>query len=215
MKNGNLKTGAYKKLKNMILLSELQQGEKIFESDIAKSLGISRTPVREALITLEQENLVENKDRLGFVVRRLKYDEVKSYYEIREIMEQYAVPLIIANITDEDLVALEDNIALSERLYAEEDNRNFYLRCSEFHDLLSKTTRCDIFNRVMSSLNDISIFLRAIASKDVEGAEESILGHKEIVEVLKTKNAKKLSKALIKHLRDSKTKNEAFVKLIT
>lgn len=212
--NKNLKAGAYEKLKNMILLGELQQGEKIFELDIAKSMGISRTPVREALITLEKENLVENKDRLGFVVRRLKYSEVKRYYELREIMEQYAVPLIIANITDEDLEKLQDNITQSERLYAEGDNRNFIIRCSEFHDLLSETTRCDIFNRVMSSLNDISIFLRVIASKDMGGAEKSIIGHKAIVEVLKTKSTEKLRKALVKHLVDSKTKNEALVKLI-
>lgn len=210
----NLKKGAYEKLKNMILLGELQQGEKIFELDIAKSMGISRTPVREALITLERENLVENKDRLGFVVRRMKYEEVKSYYELREIMEQYAVPLIIANVTDEDLAVLQDNITQSEKFYEEGDNRNFIIRCSEFHDLLTKITKSDIFNRVMSSLNDISIFLRVIASKDVEGAEKSIQGHKEILEVLKTKNTENLRKALVKHLVDSKTKNEALVRLM-
>lgn len=215
MKDKKFKTIAYDKIKNMILLSELQQGEKIFESDIAKGLEISRTPVREALLSLEQERLVENKDRQGFLVRRLNYNEIKDYYELREVMELYAVPLIIANITDEDMALLQDNITHAEHYYAENNTRDFILRSSEFHDLLSKTTRSEIYNRVISSLNDISIFLRAIASKNPVGAAESISGHREILEVLIEKNTDKLRKVLVAHLRDSKNRNQAFIDMIS
>ncbi len=213
-KGDSLKIKAYKKIKNMILLRDLVQGEKIFEKDLAETMQMSRTPVREALLILEQENLVENQNRLGFVVRRLQSDEVTDYYNMREVLDAYAAPLIAANITDDEIQALENNVAEATAYSDSDDHRNLVLYDTHFHELLYKAAHSKNFFRAMSSLNDIACLLRATASRKPDGMQEALTGHKKIVDTLKTRDAGKLKEIMIDHLRGAAKRNEAYLELL-
>ena len=206
---------AYKEIKKLILLRDLQQGEKVYENDLAETLEISRTPIREALLVLEKEKLVENKGRLGFFVRRVKADEISDYFNVRQILEQYAVEMIIENITDEELEILEKNVEESEKCFATGDFRNFVLINSQFHELLSKAAHSAIIYRTISSLDDISILLRSMASKKQDGMEESLKDHKLIVSTIRRKDAGRLKQVLTDHIEGSKKRNMAFIELIS
>lgn len=213
-KGDSLKIKAYREIKNMILLRELVQGEKIFEKDLAETMQVSRTPVREALLILEQENLVENQNRLGFIVRRLQADEVADYYSMREALEIYAVPLIIANITENEIEALENNVTKALVYLDSGDHRNLVLYDSHFHEMLYKAAHSKNFFRAISSMDDIACLLRASASRKIAGMEEALSGHKAIVGCLRTRDAGGLKKILIDHLRGAAKRNEAFLELL-
>ena len=81
----NLRIKAYNEIKDRILMFDLKPGEKIFEKDLVESLKISRTPVREALLMLERDRLVEWDNRLGFMVRRMQAQEIDVFFHIREL----------------------------------------------------------------------------------------------------------------------------------
>ena len=213
-KGDSLKVKAYKEIKNMILLRDLSQGEKIFEKDLSETLQMSRTPVREALLSLEQENLVENQNRLGFIVRRLKKAEIEDYYNIREALELFIVPMIIANITDEEIAALESNLANASDFFTSGDIRNLVLCDNQFHELFYKTAHSETFYRAISSLNDMSILLRSIALRNPSGMKEALSGHKMIVNTLRNRDAGRLKKTLTNHLRGASKRNEVFLELI-
>ena len=150
----NLRLKAYEAIKGNIIFLDLKPGEKIFEAEIAKKLKISRTPVREALVMLENEKLVKCDSSLGYIVRRHTIKEIGEYFAIREALELFAVPLIIERITASEIKALKNNIKESEKYVGNNDLRNI-IRCeTEFHSIQYKATKSDIFFDTISGLID-------------------------------------------------------------
>ena len=197
-KGTNLKVKAYNQLKKMILLRELKQGEKIFEKDLAEKLGISRTPVREALLILEQEQFVENQDRLGFIVRRPTSKEIEDYFSV-------------ANISSEEIDAIESNLASSESYYNSGDAENFILSNGLFQELLFKATHSTLYYRMISNLSDITTLLRAMTQRNQDAMLQSLEGHKEIVRVLKTGDAEAFKKSLEAHLKEFRNEMARYI----
>jgi DNA-binding GntR family transcriptional regulator len=209
----SLKSIAHLKIKAMILQRDILWGEKIFENELAQNLGMSRTPVREALLTLENENLIEKRDRLGFMVRRPKPDEIKDYFNIRVLLEKFAAPLIIANITEKERKALEKNISQAQAYLTRNDTKNFVLSNSHFHEMLASASKSDIYCRLMSSLNDISILLRAMSLRNTASMQSSLEGHKEIITVIQSGDAEALSKSFYKHMQGIQEEIDRYVLL--
>ncbi len=213
-KNKNLKTFVYGEIKKMILFRDLKQGEKVFEKNMSEILEIGRTPVREALLVLEKEGLLENRPGLGLIVRVLNKEEIVDYYNVRQLLEQYAAPLIIENITDDEIQALEQNVAAVETLFQKEDYRELVLQSSRFHNLLAQCAHAPILYKSISSLDDIATLLRAMASKLTDGMLKSMDGHQQILEAIKNKDADALKENFIDHLNESKRRNLSIFELI-
>lgn len=106
---------AMRVLKENILHLELEPGSKVSENELAAQLGLSRTPVREALMALAKVRLVEVYPQKGSEVSRIDYDLVEESCFMRRILECAVVELASQMITPEQKVELEDNIALQER----------------------------------------------------------------------------------------------------
>ena len=184
----NLRIKAYEAIKNKIVHFALRPGDKVFENDIAKSLKMSRTPVREALLMLEKEGLVICDPRIGYMVNKLTVNEIEEYLSLRETLELFAAPMILDRITASDIEALKDNIdkALS---YAEEQDFQKISNCeSKFHEILYRATKSSIFFHTISSLIDRFSWLRAISLRAPGGVEDSIAGHRKIIKALEDKD---------------------------
>jgi DNA-binding GntR family transcriptional regulator len=195
-----LRFEAYKEIKRRILFLDLRPGEKIFESEIAESLKASATPVREALLMLEGERLVEAHPRLGFVVKKLAIKEVDEYFAIRKVLELFAVPLILEHITDSEIRALRDNIKKAEKCTGKNDLRDIIRYETEFHEILYKATRSDVFFRTISGLVDKFQLIRAIAMMASGGPDESVEHHKKILAAIEEKDARALQSMIKQHL---------------
>jgi DNA-binding GntR family transcriptional regulator len=101
MKKKNLKEHVFDELKNRILFARLSPGVKISDNEVARELGISRTPVREALVRLAGHGLVEELPNRGFKVRVLSIREIEDLYIMREALEVLAVRLAVPNMDSE------------------------------------------------------------------------------------------------------------------
>ena len=131
----NLDQKAYQILKAMIIDRQLLPGDKIPQEKLAEDLGISRTPLVNALKLLEQDKLVQSIPRRGFFVRHFDKLEMISIFELREVLEGLAARRAAQNITDKEIVHLKGFFrqfdGLKEitdiRAYAREDRRLPYV----------------------------------------------------------------------------------------
>lgn len=114
---------AYAHIRKRLLLGHFPAGTRLSEVDLAKQIGISRTPVREALNQLSTEGLLEQVPRFGAFIPELSRDDVQELYELREMLEGYAAERAAARITTEQLAELQ-------RLCDQ-----FHQMCGELRDL--------------------------------------------------------------------------------
>lgn len=187
MKN-NLRYHAYQEIKKKIIYFDIKPGQKINESDIAKSLHVSRTPVREALLMLESEKLVICKGKEGFIVRKLSPQSSDDYYRIRDLIEKFAAPLIFKNITQEEIKALTANVEKAQKAIDQKDMKNIVFYETQFHQILYKSTRSEVVIEILSLLSDKFHWLRSISLHAPDGVQNSLNGHIAILEAIKKKD---------------------------
>jgi GntR family transcriptional regulator, rspAB operon transcriptional repressor len=102
----NLSARVYNQIKNLILCNEIMPGQKLHHQQLSERLGVSRTPVREALTRLVQEGYVSFLPNRGFTCKEIRMQEAEELYELREALEAFAVEKAIANLTDTALARL-------------------------------------------------------------------------------------------------------------
>jgi DNA-binding GntR family transcriptional regulator len=102
----NLSARVYNEIKNLILCNEILPGQKLHHQQLSERLGVSRTPVREALTRLVQEGYVSFLPNRGFTCKEIRLQEAEELYELREALEAFAVEKAIANLSDAALRAL-------------------------------------------------------------------------------------------------------------
>jgi DNA-binding GntR family transcriptional regulator len=106
MKDSNLKTRAYSHIRQKMVRGSLVSGNRISEIELAGELGISRTPVREAIRQLESEGFVRQVPRFGTFIRRLSVEDFERMWELRELLESYAAEHAALRISDSGLKKL-------------------------------------------------------------------------------------------------------------
>ena len=106
----NLSTRVYNQIKHLILCNEIMPGQKLYHQQLSERLGVSRTPVREALTRLVQEGYVSFLPKRGFTCKEIRLQEAEELYELREALEAFAVEKAIENLTDEAVDQLRSKI---------------------------------------------------------------------------------------------------------
>ncbi|OPY71862.1 MAG: putative HTH-type transcriptional regulator YdfH [Syntrophorhabdus sp. PtaU1.Bin058] len=199
-----LRHQAYKAIKDKIIFLQVKPGESLFDFELAKELGIGRTPVREALLMLENEKLVECKNKLGYIVRKLSREEAYDYFAIRQVIEDFAIPLIVEGLTDNIIAELEQNIEKVEGYIEKNDFYNVIRYETEFHEILYRTTNSKVFIEVISGLVDKFQWLRAIALSAPDGVQQSLNEHKKILAAYKAKDIAEIKTLTEMHIRDAR-----------
>jgi DNA-binding GntR family transcriptional regulator len=108
----NLSTRVYNQIKNLILCNEIMPGQKLHHQQLSERLGVSRTPVREALTRLVQEGYVAFVPNRGFTCKEIRMQEAEELYELREALEAFAVEKAIENLTETALDQLREKMDL-------------------------------------------------------------------------------------------------------
>jgi DNA-binding GntR family transcriptional regulator len=161
---------AHSRLREMIFSGALQAGQPLRQEEIARQLGLSRLPVREALNRLATEGLVELKPRRGFFVVSLKRDEIEDIFDMRAMLEARAGQLATERTTTDDADAVD---RLVEALHtAIENNVSFehYARLNEqFHERLYQSCNRKHLRRQIGMLRDaVAPLIRILASETGE-----------------------------------------------
>jgi DNA-binding GntR family transcriptional regulator len=161
---------AHEQLRAMILVGTLRSGQKLRQEEIAKRLGLSRLPVREALNRLEIEGLVEQKPRRGFYVNSLDVDEIEDIFEMRAMLEAHAGSLATRKRTLEDADEVDRKLDALETVVkaglAQEFNyARFAAVNAEFHNRIYATSgRKYLLRQIVMLRNSVGPLIQIIAT---------------------------------------------------
>lgn len=201
-----LQDEAYDHIKEKILSGELGEGQLYSETKITSVLGMSRTPVRDALLRLKMEGLIEIYPSRGFCVKKISKTEVAETLEIRCALEGYATYILSKKIgvaeVREVLFRLNECVDEQERLllYEKPDILRFVESNFEFHnimvDFLKNEEICKTYKRYENSIKDIT-YRRFSSSK--ESMRETLRSHIQIIALIRSGNAEQAFTRMINH----------------
>ena len=172
-------------IKTAIIKGKFKPGEKISEGELAESMGISRTPLREAFRKLENEGFIEIIPRKGAIVTEIDVQETYHLYEIKSTLEGLAARLAGVNIQEKDLEKLEKVNEELRELIDQNDLEAFYKAHTKFHEGFVKLSGNRKLIQIISNLNDH--FKRfGIVSLTLPGQyENAIKQHEEIIQAFR------------------------------
>lgn len=192
---------AYEYLYNAIVTNKLPPGVAIAEQEISNVLGISRTPVREALKQLEAEGLVRHIPLRGTFVEEITTQDLEEIFALRETLEVLALKTAINDITDEELYEIE---ILLRSLEYDSSNEKFYDSDRRLHDLIVKHGGNRRLAQILNNLNSQMERLRHIAAMKPHRLQQSKQEHLEIVAALKRRDLEEAERLLRQHIRNVK-----------
>ena len=173
----NLTELAYRSIKTFILREELDEETRLTEEALASQLGISKSPVREALHSLHTEGLIRIEARRGAYLRRFSTKEVADLYDLREALEVYAVS--IAQLTPALISDLHKSTLRTRQLLKTHDKLAHIEEDMHFHGLIAASTGNEELSRVLNNVqNQIWLCRRktySLSSSTAPDAHEAIL----------------------------------------
>jgi DNA-binding GntR family transcriptional regulator len=174
----------FNSLREAIIIGELKPGERLMEVQLAEKMGVSRTPVREAIRKLELEGLVDMIPRRGAQVANLSIKDIMDVLEIRASLDALATSLAAKKISDDELKALK-NVFDQFVNYVEKENINGSVKKDvEFHEIIYKASRNEKLINILNNLREQVQRFRIIYIKDTSSHKGLIKEHNDIYQSL-------------------------------
>lgn len=184
-------------MREAILSGKLKPGERLMEVQLAEEMGVSRTPVREAIRKLELEGLVVMVPRKGAYVAGLTLKDVAEVFEIRSSLEGLAAALAADRITDEEVEALDNILKEISEAVAKGDIDKVIKKDGEFHQILFSASRNSRLAQMINNLKEQIDRFRVQSFSNPVRLKSVLSEHKEILDAIKQgdiENAEKLAK---------------------
>ncbi len=191
-------------IKESIATGEMRPGEKVCETKVAEELGISRTPLREAIQTLEAEGFLKLVPRKGAVVSEYSQKDIQDIYEIKATLEGLAARLATQNSSAGYIDKMADiNAQLRAiTLSGEKSVSRFFKLHNQFHDIFLKAANNERLYQLNCHLMEPLKRFRLTSIAIPGRFEESVNTRDEIIEVFKKRDAKKAEELVIKNVLD-------------
>lgn len=191
---------AYERIRSLVLGGELAPGTRLGQVELAERLGISRTPVREALRRLGGEGLVEGYSNRGFRVTDLGLDAVLRRLEVRAILEPGIAALAAGRRTERDLAAMQEAIDAEMRA---RDGLEAHDASRRFHVALARASGNDEFVRVIESLWLVEVGRRLLFRRSTEPdwQREDVSEHREVLAAVSEGHAAEAERLMAGHVR--------------
>lgn len=190
-------------LRKLILSGDLPPGTRLLEQDLSTRLGVSRAVLREALRTLQEEGLVEGRHSHGKYVTHLDLEDMYEIYNLRKILECFAVETVIDQAKDEDLEQLSvlvDKTIESAKSGEYEEANDYDLN---WHKQLWKLSNNERLYDFLSSMEaQIRMFL-TINSYQYENLMDGVILHREIMDAMVARATKSAVSLMKKHIEDA------------
>ena len=197
---------AYEHLKASILSGRFNPGERLAEEHLAKELGISRTPIREALHKLESEGLIKPLASRGFVASQDSKDDIEELFEIRAVLEGYALRVICGRITDAVLAQLEETVEKGEEALRRHGLDEIFQWNTRFHDTLHDliTDKRRLYHQ-MVTMRQYVLRYRKNTLQYPDGGARTVDGHRKILLALRLRDPDLCERVMREHIQQSKT----------
>jgi DNA-binding GntR family transcriptional regulator len=194
----------YEYLRERILNGNIKAGDRLVESDLAARIGTSRTPVREALHTLEREGLVESLQRVGYVVRPISELEVSELCEIRLSLESLALRWALNKDPEGLADLLRENLSRCRQMIADGDLKAFVEMDAQFHDLISQIADSSRLKEMTNSIRRYMLRYRIQSIYSEENVQRAIAGHRAVLKAIEDGEKNGAQRALRAHIKQSK-----------
>lgn len=201
-----LRDVVFKKLRRAILLEELKAGERLPEIHLADKLGVSRTPIREAIRKLEIEGLVVMVPRRGAVVAKINEKNLRDVLEVRRVLDMLSAELACERITGEEKEALREACGAFEEAVRGGDLRDIAQKDVQLHNIIIKSTGNLTLQRMLDNLAEQMYRYRIKYLKDDSQYTALSKEHQAIYESIVKgdgKAAAKLAKEHIDHQEEA------------
>jgi DNA-binding GntR family transcriptional regulator len=195
--------GVARILRTEIFSGELKPGEPLPERLLAEQLGVSRTPVREALFTLQSEGLVELTPNRGATVRTITAHDIVQIYSLRGVLESYAAREAAQTRTRQHLDALEDAHARLQRITSDGTAPEQALADLAFHTIISEATGSRLLQTIMGQVLAFTVSYRSNYAYPPERAGIAIAEHRAILDALREQDAEKAELLMREHVASS------------
>ena len=198
-KSLSLANRVYQQIEKNILSGVYKAGEIISESKLSEELGVSRTPIREAIARLENDKLIGITPS-GTVVLGITDEDVADMFAVKRALEPMVVKMAAMNISDEDLAKLKE-ILDQQEFYQEKKNiekvRNLD---TQFHDIIYSASGSPIFQAVLSPIHHKLMKYRKDSLTNEGRSRYSIEEHVKIYEAIQAGNQEKIEELVLKHV---------------
>lgn len=189
-------------LENDILSGKYQRGEILTESKLSTELGVSRTPIREALRRLEQEHIIEESGK-GSVVIGINEKDLEDIFMIRKSLECQVAALAAKNRTEEQLKQLREALEFQEFYLNKKDPDQIKLMDSRFHETLYKLSGSTAFYDTLVPLHKKIQKYRRASVANSSRAEASVAEHRKIYEAIESQNTALAAKYASEHVENA------------
>lgn len=190
----------FEEIEHAILGGELKSGENLTESRLSKELGVSRTPVREALRQLELEGLVRTVPNKGAVVVGVTEKDIEDIYVIRTRIEDLAVRWAAESMTDAALAELRELVALQEFYATRGDLEKLCELDGTFHEAIYRASGSRPLEHMLTGFHHYIRHARSVSFKRSGRALKAVAEHREIVEALAARNARQAAVLMVEHI---------------
>lgn len=194
---------AYQAIRQAIRDGIIVHGALYSENDLSSQLGISRTPVREALIELAREGLVEVARQRGFRLRRLSLDEQREVFDLRRVLESYVVECLAKSATPEGIAQLK--ALLADQAKHVDDPAAFLAVDEQFHLLMPELVGLSRTQDMLVTLRGAMWLMGSAALALPHRAPDVISEHQAIVDAIVNKDPGRAARAVQAHIKRTST----------
>lgn len=195
----------YEELRNLILSGEIKPGTRMMEIELADSMGVSRTPIREAIRKLEKEGLVTIEPRKGAYVFTISMNDIVNILQIRGTLEGLAATLAATRIKEIELMKLKEASQAFDRAVEEGNTKEMISNDTLFHHIIVEASGNDLLIKMVTDLQEIVLRFRYLYYKDFKRAEKMPPEHANILRAIETgsgETARSAAEFHINSLRD-------------
>lgn len=202
-KTVSLADQVFEKLENDIIVGVYPRGEVLTELKLVEQLGVSRTPIREALRRLEQERLIKDSGK-GSVVLGITLEDLEDIMNIRQHVEGLAAYYAAQNASEESKNTLKHISELQDFYFEKRDIDNLQKMDDQFHDALYEMSQRTVLHDTLLPLHRKTMRYRKAAIKNEQRLESSVNEHREIIKAITDGNGKLAQELMSKHIENAK-----------
>ena len=188
-------------LREMIMSGELREGDKIKENELCDMMGISKTPLREALRVLSAEGLIRLIPNRGSYVTTPTFEEIKEMFDVMVALEGLCARTAAEKMSDRDFKELEGLHQELEKNYKRKDQKEYIRQNNLYHSYVQKLAGNKTLNQIVNGLRQ-KILLYRFQSLNLQGRfEQSIEEHRSLLEAFRKRDPKKAESLMKSHLK--------------
>ena len=191
-------------IRSAIVEGRLEPGQRLKEDELARELGISRTPVREALLVLQTEGLIDSAPNRGASVRAYELADLEDLYLLRALLESFAARLAATRITDDEVAELRASCERFVPLRASDDVTELVRENVRFHDVILAAARSDRLAQMVRSVVQLPLVYRSYVWYSPEQKLISEHYHRQLTAALAAHDAERAELVMKEHVLEAR-----------